>query len=186
MKKLLIIIGSLIILGCSEKVETKTYNEKSKMAKLAIVNNDGFSQKEIDTIMLKLKEQMNNDKLKDKATKEYNDWLNAIHYAEFDKKKIEKEKKNKFFEEVMFLLIKNDLRDPESYVLEGISYSQEGDLYDINHYYRAKNGFGGYAKGSDSVNIELAETDFSSLPIFVVNKIKVKKLEETIKKMKSF
>ncbi|MGL4864517.1 MAG: hypothetical protein ACRC4T_15595 [Cetobacterium sp.] len=181
MKKLLIIISSLIILGCGEKVETKAYNEKSKMANLAILKNDSFTQKNIDTIMLKLKEQMNNEKLKDKATKEYNDWLNAIYYAEFDKKKIEKEKKKEFFQEVMFLLIKNNLRDPESYVLEDIFFTQEEDTYNIRHYYRAKNGFGGYAKGEELITLELAQEDFSKLPQVIVNDIITKRLKERIK-----
>lgn len=184
MKKVLIIIASLIILGCGEKVEIKTFSEKNKIANSAIVNNDDFSQKEIDIIILKLKEQMKNDKLKDKATKEYNDWLNAIYYAEIDKKKIEKEKKNDFFEEIVFLLIKDNLRDPDSYVLENILFTEEKGVYKISHYYRAKNGFGGYVKGKEFITLKLTQEDFDKLPKVVASDIKWQQLKERMEKTK--
>lgn len=187
MKKVLIIISSLIILGCSgEEVEIKTRSEKRKMAMSSIVNNDTVSQKDIERIMIKLKEQMDNEKFKETAAKEYNDWIGAIEFAEIEKEIKEESEKNEFFGQVMFLLIKNKLRDPDSYVLENIFYFKKGNVYDINHYYRAKNGFGGYTNGSDYLTIELTEEEFSDSPIVVVNKILTAQAKETIEKLKKF
>lgn len=186
MKKILIILSSLIILGCGEKVETKSYFEKKELVNLAIIENNDIYTKEMNRIMTKLKEQMKNSKLKDEATKEYNGWNEAIEDAEKEKIRIAEKKKQKFLEEISFLLIKNQLREPSSYELDFITYTQNNDIYDISHHYRAKNGFGGYSKGKEFLSIEITQKDFEEDPNYLYTKIIFKKNDELLKKLKNF
>lgn len=198
-KKGICLISLLLMCGCIDQVVTTDKKQKETMVKSWIINEQVDTKKEIEKRMkyLEDKKESQSSRTKKLATKELNEWKSIISRVKNEKEKerrakIEQEerekrekknraeredkaKKDRFFEEFCYLWVRDNLRDPESYRLDYVSYEKSGGFYTIRHSFRAKNGFGGYEKEYQRYEIYFSEDDFDMPTELVVFEKKLKR-----------
>lgn len=206
MKKILFILClSYFLFGCFENIHITSKEEKKSIAERWIINEfESFKELANGKIKyLEEKKESDNPKIRVKAQKELEEWNLIIDETRKEKeelerkkqerkerlemerlekeKKLEKERIDKFFNEFCYLLIKDDLREPESYRLDYVHYHKSGNKYYISHSFRAKNGFGGYNKELKKYEFNFTDDELKSDVRNIVIQKKIELLEQLIK-----
>ena len=188
-KILFILCLSFFMFGCMERLEVVSIEQKASITENWIVD-EIESSKELamkNINYLTEKKESDNSKIRAQAQQELEEWYSAIHNAQEKKKRLEKERIelekeriDNFFNEFCYLLIKNDLREPESYQLDYVYYRKNGNKYSISHSFRAKNGFGGYSKEFKTYEFKFTDEELKSDVRIVVIQKKLELLKQLI------
>lgn len=181
-KILFILCLSFFMFGCMERLEVVSIEKKASITENWIVD-EIESSKELamkNINYLREKKESDNSKIRAQAQQELEEWYSAIHNAQEKKKRLEKERIDNFFNEFCYLLIKDDLREPESYQLDYVYYRKNGNKYSISHSFRAKNGFGGYGKEFKTYEFKFTDEELKSDVRIVVIQKKLELLEQSI------